>query len=163
LKKSGEKGDVVRKVLFMAAVAAAAVFALSAVPLAGASGCQNCTPTNTLHVEHNAFLLMTIGIPTFDLVVNVNCTGGVDGLKTVIINASQQANQSANGVGTLFGNGESTVNCDGTWHKLDISVIGSTPWNLGLAHVTAELVPPNTNPLGPDLGVADVEDVMITN
>jgi hypothetical protein len=163
LKKSGEKGDVVRKVLFMAAVAAAAVFALGAVPVAGAAaGCPNCTPSNSLHVEHNAQLLSATLLSQFNAIVNVNCLGG---LGAVVVDAAQQSDQSANGLITA-GEGESTVNCDGSWHKLAISVITfGMPWNLGLVDVCAILVTDvtSTAPSRCGVGVTDDEDVMITS
>jgi hypothetical protein len=126
--------------MLLAAVAVAAVFALSAVPVASANGCTSgCTSSGSLYIEHYADLVMSFG--WMNVVLDFKCTGG---LGNVTIEGRQSASQSANGIGTAFGTGTDTANCDGTWRKLDVTVQGSTPWNLGCADVVVALTPPAT-------------------
>jgi hypothetical protein len=124
---------VVRKVLFMAAVAAAAAFALSASSVASAwdctTGCSTSGPV--VYVEQYADLAFGGFVM---VVLDVRCRS-VDGLGEVDFEVFQQGSQSSAGTDG-FGSGTSTVNCDGNWHRLDVSTIGAAPFNLGCALVT---------------------------
>jgi hypothetical protein len=131
---------VVRKVLFMAAVASATVFALSAVPVAGAWGdCSSgCGSATAVYIEPYADWVIVPGIVT--LVVDFNCTpnavpAGPDG--SVEVTITQSADQSSNGEGSM-GFGQSFVACNGSWRRVAISVMSGT-FNLGCAEATATL------------------------
>jgi hypothetical protein len=135
----GEKGDVVRKVMFMAALAAATVFALSAVQRADAWGCgYSCSPSVQVYIEWGADYSWSLFIVP---VVDVRCSGGVPNLLTghLIVKVTQLGHQSASGHDAI-GSGEADVNCDGTWHRVAVSVVGQ--FNLGCAMAHADFLTP---------------------
>jgi hypothetical protein len=152
---------VVRKVLFMAAVAAATVFALSASPVAGAWSCSDCTPPdNAVQLQPQADLVFAFPGNWINVGLAVRCAGvSLDGvtfpLGDVHVDANQSPAQSANGVGTAAGGGDSTVRCDGTFHKIVVTVLSGAPegWNVGWANAAAVLFGPasSTGGLGPQL------------
>src|SRR2546422_574441 len=116
----------------MAAVAAAAVFALSAVPVASAWDCTTGCTTSGPGVYVERYADLTFGQNVM-VVFDVRCKS-TSGLGWLTYQLDQQANQSS--AGTMgFGSGTSTARCDGTWHRLDVTTFGFG-FNLGCALVS---------------------------
>jgi hypothetical protein len=86
-----------------------------------------------VYIEPYADLALAVGF--INVIVDIRCTGGRG---DVVVNLSQTAQQSANGVGGSFAEGFSAANCDGTWRRLSVGVV-APDFNLGCAHASAVL------------------------
>jgi hypothetical protein len=125
--------------MFVALLAAVAVFALSVVPVAGANVCAtSCGPAASVKIGPTAYFIQNlIGPASINVIITYKCTGGLGDLSLFVFQSADQTTTGDNASGFS----DYLVACNGLQHTQAFS-IPADGINLGCADVDAFLYPP---------------------